>query len=104
MPGYGKEFAIQSTYLSSVLDGSGVGLQQHVSAMQQGQFAALYQKLGIIPTWTDNTVTIPLAIAALVKAGAPTLAIENYLVQLDGFSWPAAQSQAGAGFPVQSGN
>lgn len=94
---------IQSSYLSAVLDGSGVGLQQHVSAVQQGEFAALYQKLGIIPTWSDNTVSIPQGVTALLKAGAPTLAIENYLVQLDGFSWPAAQTQAASGFPMQSG-
>jgi hypothetical protein len=95
---------IQSTYLCSILDGSGVGRQQHVSALQQGEFTALYQKLGIIPTWTDNTVTIPLGVAALLKAGAPTSAIENYLVQLDGFSLPAAQSQAAAGYSIQSGS
>lgn len=92
-----------SAYLSAILDGSGVGLQQHVSAVQQGQWAALYQKLGILPTWTDNTVSIPQGVAALVKTGAPALAIENYLVQLDGFSWAAAQTQAAAGFPLQSG-
>ena len=102
MPGYGKEFAIQSTYLSSVLDGPGVGLQQHVSAMQQGQFAALYQKLGIIPTWTGNTVDSAQGVKTLLAASASTLAIENYLVQLQGFSWSAAQAQAAAGFPMQS--
>lgn len=92
-----------SAYLSAILDGSGVGLQQHVSAVQQGQFAALYQKLGIIPTWTNNTVSVPQSVAALVTAGAPMLAIENYLVQLDGFSWAAATAQGAAGFPMQSG-
>ncbi len=91
-----------SSYLSAVLDGSGVGLQQPVSAVQQGQFAALYQKLRIIPTWTDNAVSIQQGVAALVKDHASTLAIENYLVQLDGFSWAAAQSQAAAGFSIQS--
>ena len=94
---------INSAYLSAILDGSGVGLQQHVSAIQQGQFAALYQKLSIIPTWTDNTVTVAQGVSALLKAGATTLAIENYLVQLDGFSWAAAIAQAQAGFPIQSG-
>ena len=93
---------VDSGYLVNVLDGSGVGLQQHVTAVQQGQFAALYQKLAIIPTWTDNTVSIPKGVAALIKAGAPTLAIENYLVQLDGFSWASAQAQAQAGFPIQN--
>lgn len=92
-----------SSYLSAIFGGSGVGQQQHVSAVQQGQFAALYQKLGIIPTWTDNPVSILQGVATLVKASAPTLAIENYLVQLDGFSWPAAQFQAAAGFPIKSG-
>lgn len=72
-----------SAYLSAILDGSGVGVgDNHVTAVQQGQFAALYQKLGIIPTWTDTTVTMPHAVAALVKASASSLAIENYLVQL----------------------
>ncbi len=94
---------IDSGYLVALLDGSGVGLQQHISAVQQGQFAALYQKLGIIPTWTDNTVNINQGVKALLQAGASALAIENYLVQLDGFSWTAAQAQAGAGFPIQSG-
>lgn len=89
-----------SSYLVALFDGSGVGSGHHVSAMQQGQFAALYQHLGIIPTWTDNTVTIPAAVSALLRAHASTLAIENYLVQLDGFSWPAAQTQAAAGFPI----
>ncbi len=92
-----------SGYMSAILDGSGVGLQQHVAAIQQGQFAALYQKLGIIPTWTNNTVTIPQGVAALSKAGAPALAIENYLVQLDGFTWTAAQVHAAKGFPISSG-
>lgn len=94
---------INSAYLSAILDGSGVGLQQHVSAIQQGPFAALYQKLSIIPTWTDNTVTVAQGVSALLKAGATALAIENYLVQLDGFSWAAAIAQAQAGFPIQSG-
>ena len=91
-----------SSYLSAILSGDGVGLQQHVTAVQQGQFAALYQKLGIIPTWMNNTVSIPHGVAALRKAGASTLAIENYLVQLDGFSWAAAQAQAAAVFSLQS--
>ena len=102
----GARFAgegLDSAYLSAIMDGSGVGLQQHVSAVQQGQFAALYQKLGIIPTWTDNTVHIAAGVKALETAGAAPLAIENYLVQLDGFSWTAAQAQAAAGFPLQSG-
>jgi hypothetical protein len=45
-------------------------------------------------------VTVPQGVAALIKAGAPNLAIENYLVQIDGFSWSAAQAQAAAGYPV----
>lgn len=93
---------VDSSYLFSIMDGSGVGSQVHVSAKQQGQFAALYQKLGIIPTWTNNTVRIGQGVAALVKAGASTLAIENYLVQMDGASWAVAQAQARAGFPIQS--
>lgn len=93
-----------SSYLSAILDGSGAGLQQYVSAVQQGQFAALYQKLGIIPTWINNTVSIPQGVGSLVKDGAPALAIENYLVQMDGFSWAAAQAQAAAGFPIQLGS
>ncbi len=104
--GAGASFAgegTDSSYLSAILDGSGVGSQAHVSATQQGQFAALYQKLGIIPTWTDNTIGMSQGVAALVKAGAPTLAIENYLVQLDGFSWAAAQAQAALGFPITAG-
>ena len=92
----------ESSYLSAILDGSGVGKSSHVSEVQQGQFAALYQHLGIIPTWTDNVVRIPQGVAALLKTGASTLAIENYLVQLDGFSWWAAQAQAADGFPIQS--
>lgn len=91
---------INSSYLSAILSGSGVGLQQHVSATQQGQFAALYQKLKIIPTWTSSSVTVQQGVKALLQEGASTLAIENYLVQLDGFSWAAAQNQAQAGFPI----
>lgn len=91
-----------SSYLSAILDGSGVGLQQHISFVQQGQFAALYQNLGIIPTWTNNTVNIPAGVSTLTKAGASTLAIENYLVQIDGFSWKSAQKQAAHDFPIQT--
>ena len=91
----------ESVYLSAILDGSGVGLTDpNVTPEQQGQFAALYQKLGIIPTWTNNTVSLSQGIAALLQAQAPTLAIANYLVQMSGFSWTAAQSQAATGFPV----
>jgi hypothetical protein len=62
------------------------------------------QKLGIIPTWTtDNMVTVPQGVAALVKASAPALAIEKHLVQLDGFSWSAAQAQVAAGYPITAG-
>ncbi|POB11850.1 hypothetical protein CO251_02625 [Sulfobacillus sp. hq2] len=88
-----------SSYLSAILDGSGVGQQHQVSAVQQGQFAALYQKLGIIPTWTNNTVSIAQGVTALRKAHAPTLAVENYLVQIGGYSWPVAQQQAALNFP-----
>ena len=90
----GASFAgegIDSSYLADILSGDGVGLEQHVSAIQQGQFAALYQRLGIIPTWTGTVVTPTQAIAALIKAGASALAIENYLVQIDGFGWATAQ-------------
>jgi len=90
-----------SAYLSAILSGSGVGLQQPVSAVQQGQFTALYQKLGIIPTWTHTMVSVPQGVATLVHANAPRVAIENYLVQLEGFSWVAAQ--VAVGFPLQSG-
>lgn len=91
-----------SAYLSAILDGSGVGSQKQVSAPLQGQFAALYQKLGIIPTWTNNTVSIPAGVSRLLTAGASRLAIENYLVQMDGFSWSAADMEANGGFPIQS--
>jgi hypothetical protein len=93
---------IDSSYLSAILDGAGVGMGQSVTANQQGQFAALYQKLGIIPVWTDNTVSIPAGVATLRREGASALAIENYLVELDGFSWAAAEAQAAEGFPIQS--
>jgi hypothetical protein len=43
----------------------------------------------------------PAGVQALVKANAATLAIENYLVQLDGFSWAVAQAQVRAGFPIR---
>jgi hypothetical protein len=90
-----------SSYLSAILDGSGVGLNDpYVTPVQQGQFAALYQNLGIIPLWADSTVPVAAGVAALKEAAATPLAIENYLVQLDGFSWAAAQAQAAAGFPV----
>lgn len=92
-----------SSYLSAILDGSGVGLQQQVTAVQQGQFTALYQKLGIIPTWVGNAVAVSGGVKQLLAAGASTLAVENYLVQLDGFSWPAAISEAARAFPIQSG-
>lgn len=83
---------LYSSYLSAILSGQGVGNQQHVSAVQQGQYAALYQKLGIIPTWQGTIVTPMTGLAALQKAGAPSLARENYLVQIDGFSWALAQT------------
>ncbi len=91
---------LDSSYLSAILDGSGVGLQQHVSAVQQGQFAALYQKLGIIPTWTHNAVSAAAGVKALEAAGASALSIENYLVQVYGYAWSTAQGQAQAGFPL----
>ncbi|MCY0879737.1 MAG: putative Ig domain-containing protein [Firmicutes bacterium] len=80
-----------SSYLTNLLGGNGVGIGSPVSPTQQAQFAALYQKLGIIPTWTNNTVTLPQALAALKQAQASSLAIENYLVQLWGYAWPIAQ-------------
>ncbi|MCY0878098.1 MAG: hypothetical protein OWU84_04040 [Firmicutes bacterium] len=83
---------LDSSYLSAILSGRGVGLQHHVSAVQQGQFAALYQKLGIIPTWTASNVSLGAGVAALQQAGAPPLAIENYLVQIGGWTWPVAQA------------
>ncbi|MCY0899639.1 MAG: hypothetical protein OWU33_12025 [Firmicutes bacterium] len=83
---------LYSSYLSAILSGRGVGLQQHVSAVQQGQFAALYQKLGIIPTWNGPSISPNAAVAALQRVNASPLAIENYLVQLDGFSWTLAQA------------
>jgi hypothetical protein len=90
-----------SSYLSDILSGTGVDLADpNVSPEEQGTFAALYQKLGIIPTWTDNTVSIGAGVAALEKAKASDLAMENYLVQLDGFTWTAAEAEAGAGFPI----
>ncbi len=90
-----------SSYLSDILSGTGVDLADpNVSPEEQGTFAALYQKLGIIPTWTDNTVSIGAGVAALEKAKASDLAMENYLVQLDGFTWAAAEAEAGAGFPI----
>jgi streptogramin lyase len=82
---------------------SGEGIDSHVTPEQQGQFAALYQRLKIIPTWTDNSVSIFQGVSTLLKAGASDLAIENYLVQIDGFSWAAAQSQAAADYPILSG-
>lgn len=92
---------LYSSYLSAILSGRGVGLQQHVSAVQQGQFAALYQKLGIIPTWNGPSISPHAGVAALRQANASLLAIENYLVQLDGFSWPLAQAWvAGHEFPT----
>ncbi|OLZ12000.1 hypothetical protein BFX06_14715 [Sulfobacillus thermosulfidooxidans] len=91
-----------SAYLSAILDGSGVDINNpYVTPEQQGQFAALYQKLGVIPTWTDNTVNISQGVTDLIKAHAPTLAIENYLVQMAGYSWSLALDQAQSGFPIQ---
>ncbi len=90
-----------SSYLSAILSGAGVGLQRHVSAIQQGQFAALYQRLGIVPTWMNNTVTVAAGVQALLTAHAPTLAIENYLVQMDGFSWSVAARDASRGFLIR---
>jgi len=87
-----------SSYLSAILSGVGVGLQHYVSAIQQGQFAASYQSLGIIPTWTNASVTISEGLAALKKAAASPLSIENYLVQLWGYSWTNALSAATSGF------
>jgi hypothetical protein len=92
-----------SSYLSDILSGNGVGHQTYVSGIEQGQFAALYQKLDIIPVWTANTVSLAGGLSALIHTDAPTLAIENYLVELDGFGWPAAMAEAAAGFPLQNG-
>ena len=81
---------IHSSYLSAILSGSGVGLQHHVPAASQGEFAALYQKLSIIPTWTGNTTTVSSGESTLIKANASRLAIENYLVQFGGYNWTTA--------------
>ncbi len=90
-----------SSYLVNILCGNGVAIDNpNVTPVQQGQFAALYQKLGVIPTWTDNMVFMPQAIRTLLQAGASPLAIENYLVQLDGYSWASAKASAAAGFPM----
>lgn len=86
-----------SVYLWAILTGQGVGLQQHVSATEQGQFAALYQRLQILPTWTGRVVSSGQGVAALHAAGASSLAIANYLVQIDGYSWPLATWAAGPG-------
>jgi hypothetical protein len=84
---------IDSSYLSAILSGNGAGNQVHVSAVQQGQFVALYERLNIVPTWTATVVVTSVnALTALQKAEASTLALENYLVQIDGYSWPAAES------------
>ena len=89
-----------SSYVVDILSGSGVDTTE-VSAAQQGQFAALYQTLGIIPDAAQK-VAVGAAVAALVKAKASPLAIENYLVQLQGFTWAMAQAEAAAGFPIQN--
>jgi hypothetical protein len=91
---------VTSSYLTAILSGSGVGTGQHVSPTQQGAFAGLYQKLGIIPTPTNSSVILPQAVAMLEQAHATTLEIENYLVQLYGFSWAVAEREAQAGFPI----
>lgn len=74
----------------------------YVSPAQQGVFAALYRRLGIVPTWTDNAVTIPAGVTALMRVGASDLAIENDLVQLDGFTWAEAEMQADEAFPIRT--
>ena len=80
-----------SSYGVAILSGDGIGDLGPVSIDLEGQFAALYQKLEIIPSWDNEAVTMAQGVQALVHADAPTLAIENYLVQIWGFSWTAAQ-------------
>ena len=89
-----------SSYVVDILSGSGLAASE-VSATEQGQFAALYQKLGIIPD-TAQKVSAGAAVTALVKAKASPLAIENYLVQLEGFTWVVAAAEAAAGFPIKN--
>lgn len=92
---------IQSAYLWDILSGSGVALANSVvSPTQQGQFAALYQRLGVIPTWTGPAVSPGQGTTELLATHAPSLAIENYLVECWGFSWSSAMQQASAGFPL----
>jgi hypothetical protein len=91
-----------STYLSCILSGIAVGQQQHVSAIEQGQFAALYQSLEIIPTWNQTTLSVAQGLSLLAKAHASTLCEENYLVQLWGFSWANAEAAAANGFQTPS--
>ena len=92
--------ATASTYLDAILSGTGVGLGPGVTPQAEGAWAALYERLGILPTWTgSNTTTLAAGVAALQKAHARPLAIENYLVQIGGYSWAGAAAQAAAGFP-----
>ncbi len=95
---------LDSSYLTAILSGAGVGLQRHVSAMLQGQLAALYQKLGIILTWpqynTDYSHLLARGVHILQQAKASPLAIENYLVMIGGFSWAMAQLEAAQSVPI----
>ena len=94
---------VDSSYLVAMLSGAGVGLGVGVTPSAEGHWAALYQHLGILPTWTGtNTTEVGAGVAALLKAHARPLAIENYLVQIGGYSWKGAAAEAAAGFPLQS--
>ena len=88
-----------SIYVEDILSGSGPNASM-VSPAQQAEFAAMYQKLSIIPSLTDTLDTVAQGVGALQNAGATELAIENYLVELYGWSWGTAKAQAQAGFPV----
>jgi hypothetical protein len=99
----------QSSYIQDVLHGS-ITPSAQVSGSQQAQYAALYQRLGIIPSLQQlssarsEIQAEQQGIRALQQAGASPQAIENYLVQLYGYSPQIAAEEVAQGFPVLQQN
>ena len=99
----------QSSYIQDVLHG-GITPSAQVSGSQQAQYAAQYQRLGIIPSLQQlrsapsEIQAEQQGIRALQQAGASPQAIENYLVQLYGYSPQIAAEEVAQGFPVLQQN
>ncbi len=95
----------QSAYITDVLSG-GISSTYGTSGSQQAQDAETYQTLGVIPSTaqtsnaSSETAAMQSGIKSLLASGASSATIQNYLVQLYGFSPTVAAQEAAQGYPI----